>query len=199
MDFSTAKDGSDFTLIPEGTVVEAIISKAEAKPGKNDPSKTVLHLEFEVSKGEYVYTKVLETITIAGMDAESLEWGRSKIKRMLEYANEASATNMSGYIVPETMGSSGKMQPKWSDLVGKFIGFQTKLESFTSNKSGETLLSNKVGAYASKNKDSGGYKFYEAIKEGRQPWQKPLPEIKAQKSKSQTAGMPDFEIPIDAY
>ena len=59
MDFSTASDGKDFILIPEGTVVEACINKIEAKPGKADSQKTVLHIEFQVSKGEYVFAKIL--------------------------------------------------------------------------------------------------------------------------------------------
>ncbi len=200
MDFSQVKDSTDFVLIPEGTVVEAIINTIEAKPGKEDASKTVLHIEFQVSKGDYVFTKIKETIVLSGIDPEFLERNKSKIKRMLEYGRNASSENPQGYVISEFTNNKGKSDIKWSELVGMFVGFQIKLESFVSNKDGKTLYSSKVGAYASKNKDSGGFKFYDAILNNTQPWQKPLPvEGSAQRGKSEPAGMPSDNIPIDAY
>lgn len=198
MDFSTVKDTPDFILIPEGTVVEAVIGKIEAKPGKEDPSKTILHIEFQIAKGEYMFAKISDFITIVGGDAEMLERNKSKIKRMLEYGKDASAQNPHGYVVPE-INNEGRKQVKWSDLFGMKAGFQVKLDSFISNKDGKTLYSNKITAYASKNPESGGYKFYDAISTNRQPWQKPLPDNTQPKGKSQPAGMADFEVPIEAY
>jgi hypothetical protein len=199
MDFSQVKDATDFVLIPEGTVVEAMIGEVKALPGKEDPSKTVLHIDLQVSKGEYIFAKIKEVIVIAGGDAEMLERNKSKVKRMLEYGKDASATNPDGYVISEFTNSKGRSETKWSELSGMIIGFQTKLESFVSNKDGKKLYSTKVGAYASKNKESGGYKFFNAIQEGTQPWQKPLPTDSASKNKSEPAGMPDYSIPVDAY
>lgn len=199
MDFSTVKDAPDFILMPEGTVVEAVIGKIEAKPGKEDSNKTILHIEFQVAKGEYMFAKISDFITIVGGDVEMLERNKSKIKRMLEYGKNANPSNMNGYIIPEVINGNGVKQAKWSELFGMSVGFQVKLDSFISNKDGKTLYSNKIAAYASKNQESGGYKFYDAISTDRQPWQKPLPDITQPRSKSQPAGMTDFEVPIEAY
>ncbi len=119
---------------------------------------------------------------------------------MLEYGKNASPENPHGYVVPEIRNEKGSYV-KWSDLLGMSVGFQTKLEAFTSNKNGETLYSNKVATYASKNPLSAGYKFYEAISKGIQPWQKPLSEMAVtKKGKSQPMGPNDFELPpVEAY
>ena len=200
MDFSTVKDSQDFILIPEGTVVEAMIGKIEAKLGKDNPERTVLHVEFQVSSPEFMYVKLKDYMVIDGMAPEKLEFGKGKVKRMLEYGRDASPTNLHGYVVPEIMGGNGKHVVKWSELVGMKVGLQVKVDSFVSDRDGTTLYSNKVGSYASKNSESGGYKLYNAISKGEQPWQKPLPDMnKPTKSNSQPAGMSDFEIPIEAY
>ncbi len=201
MDFSQVKDSPDFILMPEGTVVEAVIAKIETKPGKDDANKTVLHIDYQVSKGEFMYAKLSDFIVIAGGDAEILERNKSKIKRILEYGKGASQSNFGGYLVPEIVSGNGRTEVNWKHLFNTSVGLQVKLDSFISNKDGKKLYSNKIAAYASKNPESGGFKFYEAIAGDRQPWQKPLPDFNAgqQKSKSQPAGMTDFEVPLEAY
>lgn len=186
MDFFNFKDSGEFQLIPEGTVCKAMINKVTVGPGKTDPSKTVMQLELQVSSGEYLYAKVLETITIKSGDLEkdSMNLGRT-IKRMLEFFNGANENNRMGYIIPDTTSASGRPETNWNFLLGKEVGFKTKLDSFTSNKTGKLLYSSKIGEYASKNPTSGGYKIWEVIQAGTQPWQKPLPtENKAKESVS---------------
>ena len=201
MDFSQVKDFGDFVLIPEGTVVEAKITKVSVGYGKSDKTKTVMTMECAVETPEYIGAVITDHITLAGGDPGILELNKSKIKRMLEYGKGANPSNLAAYIIPEVTNPQGKSIPKWSELNGIKIGFQIKLDSFISNKTGKKLFSNKVGAYASKNPESGGYKFFDAIAKGIQPWQKPLPDMNSQQtSNSQLVGSNDFEQPpIEAY
>lgn len=196
MDLYDYQDSTGFELIPEGTVLEVMIGNVNVGLSKSGTGNTVLHFEAQVSSGPYMYQKLNHNIVIKSSDPEKdkSSIGRS-IKRMMEYANNASSSNRLGYIVPEVSDSSGRLVPNWKFLEGKVVGIKTKIEPYT-RSDGTEGNSHKIGEFASKNPESGGYRIWAAIEKNEQPWQKPLPARKGVNQNIPAANGFDDDIPF---
>lgn len=199
-DFSDAPDNQDYVIIPNGTVLEAVISNITVAPGNTNPNNTVAKIELQVcSDGAYKFIKIDDYAVTESKDntektKKAVDMGRGKIKRILEYGRGAN---------PESNQDAYKVN-NLNTLIGIKVGIRTKLEQFISNETKKTFYNNKVDSYASTNKESGGYVIYQAIQDNQQPWQKPLPVQSVTTPKPTTQEYAQYgavppEPPIDVY
>ncbi len=135
LDPNVEESSGGFNLLPAGKYKAVIVG--DVLRDNNKKNGKILELKVQVTEGPNAGDTLLDYINITNPSAQCQAIGQGTLKRICNLCKIA-------YPPSDTSG-----------LYGKPMVIKISQETFSSNKSGETLTSNKIKSYNSANSETG--------------------------------------------
>ncbi len=127
LDPEVPEAGEGFEVLPAGEYT-CVITADDVRDNKKGTGK-LIELDLKITAGQYTGVNLKDYISLTNPNADAARIGQGQLKKIC---------NLCGVSYPPT---------DTSKLWGKPLNIRVSVESFVSNKSGETLKSNKIKAY----------------------------------------------------
>lgn len=156
------------TLIPEGTLVECVISGSEAPKKSQNTDNYSLNWELTVLKGTYAGSRMYDNVGTAGTERYVTQ-GKMKMAYALEINKQAHTSG--NYDINSH-----------AEFNGMRVVIKAGVEVKT-GKDGKSFYVNKASAYGSPRPDSRNHQLFKDYVDGLQPYQTDkLPPLPVQRA-----------------